>query len=35
MSGFLDGPLGFNRLNKPSNLGIDGKGHIYFFDEGN
>ena len=35
ISGFLDGPLGFNRLNQPSNLGIDAKGIIYFYDEGN
>jgi hypothetical protein len=34
-SGFLDGPLGFNLLHLPSNLGIDPKGVLYFFDEGN
>lgn len=33
-SGFLDGPLGFNRLYYPSNIGIDGSGVIFFFDEG-
>lgn len=34
-SGFLDGPLGFNLLNKPSNIGVDALGVVYFFDEGN
>lgn len=34
-SGFFDGPLGINRLNKPSNIGIDAQGIVYFFDEGN
>jgi hypothetical protein len=33
-SGFLDGPLGFNRLYKPSNIGIDASGVVFFFDEG-
>jgi len=31
-SGFLDGPLGFNKLNSPSNIGVDAIGVIYFFD---
>ncbi len=31
-SGFLDGPLGFNRLNKPTSIGVDAKGVVYFFD---
>lgn len=26
VSGFLDGPLGLNKLNKPSNLGITKNG---------
>lgn len=34
-SGFMDGPLGYSKLNKPSNLGVSRKGVIYFFDEGN
>jgi hypothetical protein len=34
-AGFLDGPLGFNRLNQPSNIGVDAQGFVYFFDEGN
>lgn len=31
-AGFLDGPMGFNRLNKPSNIGVDPQGVMYFFD---
>ena len=34
-AGFLDGPLGFNRINQPSNIGVDAQGVVYFFDEGN
>jgi len=34
VSGFLDGPLGYNRLYKPSNIGIDSKGIIFFYDLG-
>jgi hypothetical protein len=33
--GLLDGPLGYNRLNSPSNLGISRNGTLYFFDAGN
>ncbi len=34
-SGFLDGPLGYNLLNAPRNLGISRNGTLYFFDSGN
>ena len=34
-AGFLDGPLGYNRLNQPTNLGVSRKGVVYFFDSGN
>lgn len=34
-SGFTDGPTSFNRLNRPTNLGITRNGVLYFFDEGN
>ena len=34
-SGFTDGPYGFNKLNRPTNLGITRSGDIYFYDEGN
>ena len=34
-SGFLDGPLGYNRLNSPKNIGVSRKGVVYFFDSGN
>ena len=33
-SGFLDGPLGYNRLNSPSNIGVSREGVVYFFDSG-
>jgi hypothetical protein len=33
--GFLDGPLGYNRLSSPRNLGISRNGTLYFFDAGN
>lgn len=33
--GFLDGPLGYNRLNSPRNLGVSREGVIFFFDSGN
>lgn len=31
----MDGPLGYNRLNSPSNLGVSRQGVLYFFDSGN
>jgi len=34
-AGFLDGPLGYNRLNSPSSLGVSREGVVYFFDSGN
>lgn len=34
-SGFKDGPLGYNRLNTPTNLGVSRQGVLYFFDSGN
>jgi hypothetical protein len=34
-AGFLDGPMGYNRLNAPRNLGISRNGTLYFFDSGN
>jgi hypothetical protein len=34
-SGFVDGPVGYNRLNTPINIGVSRKGVIYFFDSGN
>lgn len=34
-SGFTDGPTGFNKLNRPTNLGISRSGVLYFYDEGN
>lgn len=34
-SGFLDGPIGYNRLNSPRNIGVSRKGVVYFFDSGN
>jgi hypothetical protein len=34
-SGFTDGPTGFNKLNRPTNLGITRTGTLYFYDEGN
>lgn len=34
-SGFLDGPMGYNRLDSPRNLGISRAGTLYFFDSGN
>lgn len=34
-SGFMDGPLGYNLLFEPSNIGVDSEGIIYFYDEGN
>jgi hypothetical protein len=33
--GFLDGPLGYNRLNSPKNIGVSREGVIFFFDSGN
>lgn len=33
--GFLDGPIEYNRLSKPTNIGVSRKGVIYFFDSGN
>lgn len=35
VSGFLDGPLGYNRLNMPSHMGISREGVLFFFDSGN
>jgi hypothetical protein len=35
VSGFLDGPIGYSRLNLPRNLGISREGILYFFDSGN
>ena len=34
-AGFLDGPMQYNRLDSPKNLGVSRKGVIYFFDSGN
>jgi hypothetical protein len=34
-TGFTDGPTGFNKLNKPTNLGITRHGILYFYDLGN
>jgi hypothetical protein len=34
VAGFLDGPLGYNRLESPSNLGVTREGVVYFFDSG-
>lgn len=34
-SGFMDGPTGFNKLNRPTSLGISRSGVLYFYDEGN
>ena len=31
----MDGPLGINRLNRPTNIGVSQKGIVYFYDEGN
>jgi hypothetical protein len=33
--GFLDGPLGYNQLSRPTNLGVSREGVVYFFDSGN
>jgi hypothetical protein len=33
--GFVDGILGYNLIGKPTNLGIDGKGLLYFYDTTN
>jgi hypothetical protein len=33
--GFMDGPLGYNRLSNPTNLGVSREGVLYFFDSGN
>jgi hypothetical protein len=33
--GFLDGPMGYNKLNFPRNLGVTRAGTVYFFDSGN
>ena len=33
--GFLDGPIGFNKLNRPTNLGVTRTGDVYFYDLGN
>jgi len=33
--GFRDGPINYNRLNSPTNIGVSRKGIIYFFDSGN
>ncbi len=33
--GFMDGPFGYNRLNRPTSLGITRTGILYFYDEGN
>ena len=33
--GFMDGPFGYNRLNRPTSLGITRTGMLYFYDEGN
>lgn len=33
--GFLDGPLGYNKLSFPTNLGVSREGVVYFFDSGN
>lgn len=33
--GFQDGPLGYNLLNSPRNVGVSRKGVLYFFDSGN
>ena len=35
VSGFLDGPLGYNRLSFPTNIGVTREGVVYFFDSGN
>ena len=35
VAGFLDGPVNYNRLNTPTNIGVSRKGMIYFFDSGN
>lgn len=34
-SGFIDGPLGYNRLSYPRNLGVSREGTLFFFDSGN
>ena len=33
--GFTDGPTGFNKLNRPTSLGISRTGVLYFYDQGN
>ncbi len=33
-SGFIDGPLGYNRLSYPRNLGVSRAGTLFFFDSG-
>lgn len=30
--GFMDGPIGFNKLNRPTSLGITRSGVLYFYD---
>lgn len=34
-SGFMDGPLGNNKLNSPTALGLDENGDIWIYDKGN
>ena len=34
-AGFMDGPLGYNRLREPANLGVARNGDIFFLDKGN
>lgn len=34
-NGFIDGPLGNNKLNSPTALGLDESGHIWIYDKGN
>jgi len=34
-NGFKDGPLGYNRLSYPDNMGIDLDGNLYVYDSGN
>ena len=31
----MDGPTGFNRINKPGSLGVTRNGVVYFYDLGN